>query len=184
MLFGSSPRLGEGKRADLGNLPIHDAREFVHDHAIGRFTNQPCEVASELLAIGQDGIRAEPCWNGSKPDGRKRAGHLVKVVPTNGVHDWLVVRPLWRIDELIPTKDGFPDRRFAGSARTNHKPELPIQRVNRKFDVPRKVRARLDVEKRLHTRRAVAVVIGTLVANLKFHVTTTLQLYPWSLSAL
>ena len=178
LALGAPPGLGEGERAELGDLTVNDRGELVDDRLARGLDHQARQVGAELLAVGEDRIGPEPSRNRAEPDRAQRRRHVVeRARGRDRVDDRLVVRP-GRLPEGRGLAEDEPaDRGLARAGRPDHDADLPVA-GQVELGVKGEIAAGFGVEQGFDPRGAVAVEIRAAVADGDPHVVTTLTVSP------
>ena len=178
LALGAPPGLGEGERAELGDLAVDDRGELVDDRLARGLDHQARQVGAELLAVGEDRIGPEPSRNRAEPDRAQRRRHVVeRARGRDRVDDRLVVRP-GRLPEGRGLAEDEPaDRGLARAGRPDHDADLPVA-GQVELGVKGEIAAGFGVEQGFDPRGAVAVEIRAAVADGDPHVVTTLTVSP------
>ena len=178
LALGAPPGLGEGERAELGDLPVDDRGELVDDRLARGLDHQARQVGAELLAVGEDRIGAQPGRNRPEADRAQRRRHVVKRAGRRDrVDDRPVVRPFRRPEGRGLAEDQAADRGLARAGRPDDDADLPVA-GKVELGVEGEVAAALGVEQGFDPRRPVAVEVRAAVADRDLHVVTTLTVRP------
>jgi hypothetical protein len=180
LALGAPPRLREGQRAHLGDLPVHHAGELVH-HCLRRgFAHQPGQVGPEALPVAQDGVRPQPRRHTAQAHGGQRPSDRVEVaLGLDGVNDWLVGRPSRGVNRAV--EDLSPQAGLAGAAGADDDANLPalgpVRAVNGQVGLQPEVAGVVNVEERPHASGAVGLKVPAGVVDGDFHTLTTFTLW-------
>lgn len=90
----ASPRLGESRRPDLGDLTVYYGGKLIDNGVLRALTGEAGEPSSELLAVAENVEGAQPRRNIAEADRRQHSGHGVEIpVGRNAVHNGRVITP-------------------------------------------------------------------------------------------
>ena len=179
---GAPPCLGKSRRADTGNLPIHNAGEFVHYGAGRGLADQTGQYGPKALTRTQDVIRSQPGRHITQAHGGqcRRDGLPVAalIIRSDGVHNGGVLRPRLIAAQGLFAPDALSDAGLAGAGRTDHQADLPgfgVRAVNRQISI--KVEAdTIGIEKGTHQSGTVGVKFRGRIMDGNVHTRTSLHL--------
>jgi hypothetical protein len=153
---GAAHRFRDGGRSNLGDLPIHNAREFVDDDERPRIEKRARKRGAKLLPVRQHVKRLQPPRRGGEADRRERRGDVAnRKLGVERVDEASGLVPVVTADERVG-KEGLRGRALAGARGADDETDLPVAFGDRHVEVKaRRLALRFgDIEHALELRHA------------------------------
>ena len=115
--IAAPPALGKSQRTDTGNLTVNDRGELVNDDTLWLLAKDASQPGAELLSIGENMERSQPCRNIAQPNACQCPGYFVEVSFRADAINYRLIRiPALRVVvDAILAKDDLADGSLTGT---------------------------------------------------------------------